>query len=742
MNKRILFLFFITLSILACNQQKPRYTANVKEYKGKPVLYINDTICYPMIYSLIGEVGARFSYDEYPAWNIKRFADAGVRLFQAELWPCVIYNYKTKTFNKELIARQIRGFIDQCPNAAIILRLETQVDEWSRENPDECVRYTDAPVCEFPATGIHLPGEYDVLNLLAPSFASKKWADFADNYLKQLVQIIHEMPEGKHVVGFHVCGGIYGEWHEWSTKNNPDNGKAMTSAFKIWLKNKYKTSEALRKAWNNESIDFDHVIVPGIKERKEPGFGIFRNPETQRNVIDYYECQHEVKIETIQRLCKTVKQTWPDDCIVGLFYGYFFNVFGRNAAFGHLRLDSMLNCPYINYMAGPQSYNTFSREPGGSGESRTISDALRLHGKLYLDENDTKSSLNMHSDRGVDSLIQKDIAIVRRNIAQPFTHGTGSWFYDFGPQLKTGWWDHNLIMDDIKRSKTMFDSLYTLPFSRPSDVLFVYDPGVYTFTALDSLVDPVTRKAVEWGSNEAYKSGVVFDECLLGDLPKLNLKQYKTIVFSNTYVIDPKMRSYIKDHVAKGNRHIVWNYMTGVIDGKKYDEKFVEELTGFSLKHIDLKSKPVIVSSGEMNEKAAASVSVPVPVLIPTNQPLNVAAKFQENNYPAISWIKYSHYTSWFCGIGLNDKNFMHYIFKQAGCHIYSDSYDVIHAGNNVLVFHTKNGGKKAIELKNGKKIEFSAKPNTTFYFDLETGKMLTIENIPNIVYKRELKVD
>jgi hypothetical protein len=741
MKKHVILTFFILIIILACKQKDFQYTASVKEYKGKPVLYINDTITYPLIYSTVGEMGARLSYDEYPAWNIKRFADAGIRIFQGELWPAVIYDYKTRSFKKDLIAKQIRGFIDQCPNAAILLRLETQVNEWSKDNPDECVRYTDAPVAEFPEYGIQCPGEYDVLNLLAPSFASKKWADFAEAYLKQLIEIIHSMPEGKHVIGFHVCGGIYGEWHDWSSKFNPDCSKVMTNAFTLWLKNKYKTDDGLRKAWNNKSIDFEHVVVPGIAERKQIGLGIFRNPETQRNVIDYYECQHQVKIETIQRLCKSVKQTWRDGCIVGLFYGYFFNVFGRNAEFGHLRLDSLLNCPYIDYMAGPQSYNDFSRAMGGSGQSRSVSDALRLHGKLFLDENDTKSSLLRHSDKGVDSLIKADIAIVRRNIAQPFTHGTGSWFYDFGPQLKTGWWDHTYIMDDIKRSKVIFDSLYKMPFSRPSDVLFVYDPGVYTYTGFDA-IDPVTRKAVEWSSNEAYKSGVVFDECILSDLPKLNLDQYKTVVFSNTYVIDSTMRSFIKSNVLKGNRHVVWNYMTGVIDGEKYDEKFVEYLTGFKLKHIDLKMKPVATSTGQMTENADESISDPVPVLVPEDKEADVIARFKENSYPAVSSIKNSNFTSWFCSIPLSDKRFMHYIFKQAGCHIYSDSYDVIHGGNNMLVFHTKNGGNKTITLKNGNKIEFTAKPKFTIYFDAESGKRLTMDNLPEIIYERELNLN
>ncbi len=52
--------------------------------------------------------------------------------------------------------------------------------------------------------------------------------------------------------------------------------------------------------------------------------------------------------------------------------------------------------------------------------------------------------------------------------------------------------------------------------------------------------------------------------------------------------------------------------MPGVIDGKKYDEKFVEELTGFKLKPIDLKTAPQIASCGDMKEPAEMSLSKPL----------------------------------------------------------------------------------------------------------------------------------
>lgn len=720
-----IWLGFITL-LLSCAPADLQYTAQVKEFNGKPVLYINDTISYPMIYSLTGVAGARMSYDDCASWNIKRFGEAGIRIYQGELWPAVIYNYQTKTFNKELIARQIRGFVEQNPNAAIILRLQTQIHEWSRENPDECVGYADTIPEIFPEFSMHHPGRDDTRNLLAPSFGSEKWKKFANNYLTELIAVIKSIPESSHVIGFNVCGGIYGEWHDWGgIEFNPDNGKAMTFAFQKWLKNKYGTAKNLQKAWNNPKIQFENVQCPTMEERTKTEHGIFRNPQTQRNVIDYYECMQLLKVDMIKTFCKTVKTEWGRPAIVGLFYGYFFNVFGRNAAFGHLRLDSLLNCPDIDYLAGPQSYMGFARDMGGSGQSRSIQDACRLHGKLYIDEMDMKTSLGEVNGRNEDSLLNADLAIIKRNIAQPFTNGTGCWFYDFGNQLKTGWWDHNLFMNQIKASKSLFDSLYQLPLNKNADVLFVYDPGVYSYTAPTWILDPVTHTGVEWGSNAAYKSGIVFDQCILTDLPDINLKPYKAIVFVNTFVIDDSMRKFIMEHVLTDNRHVIWNYMPGVINKYEFNPTFTQQLTGFNLELVQLKNTPRIVSGKQLENAADLSVWTPVPVLIPQNENLNIIGNFTENNLPGLVSKQMSNYTSWFCSLPLSSEKFMNYIFTNAGCHIYSNNFDVIHSGNGLLVLHTKAGGEKKITLLNGKHLTLNVKPNSTIYIQSTTGQEL-----------------
>ena len=85
--KCYLYILIVSLIFNSCSNQSDQYTAKINMLNDKPVLFINDSVCYPLMYSLVGVTGSRFSYDETPAWNIKRFADAGVRIFQAELWP-------------------------------------------------------------------------------------------------------------------------------------------------------------------------------------------------------------------------------------------------------------------------------------------------------------------------------------------------------------------------------------------------------------------------------------------------------------------------------------------------------------------------------------------------------------------------------------------------------------------------------------------------------------------------------
>ena len=161
------------------------------------------------------------------------------------------------------------------------------------------------------------------------SLASEKWKTEASEKLKEFLSKLKDIPEANSLVGIQVVSGVYGEWHYWGfLENEPDMSKPMKNYFSVWLKEKYKTDKALQNSWNNKKITLATGTLPTLTERTETKAGIFRDPLLERNVIDYYEAQHQVVADDILHFCKVIKEHWPRPIITGAFYGYFYSLFG------------------------------------------------------------------------------------------------------------------------------------------------------------------------------------------------------------------------------------------------------------------------------------------------------------------------------------------------------------------------------------------------------------------------------
>ena len=250
----------------------------------------------------------------------------------------------------------------------------------------------------------------------------------------------------------------------------------MQQYFRRWLSKKYKTNQSLQKAWGNNAVTIETAEVPTLAQRKQTREGVFRDPTLERNVIDYYEAQHDVIVDDIIHFCEVVKKNWPRPIVTGAFYGYFYAVFGREAAGGHLQLQRLLKSPHIDYLSGPGTYYPSAVEMGEPYRSRSLINSVTLHGKLWLDEMDQQPPLVPLKDPGYQQGLEKSIAQVRRNVLFTFSKGQGLWFYDFGsagfnggPRLKDhgtwGWWDEPTLRRDIQGLKTELEK----HFKKPSD---------------------------------------------------------------------------------------------------------------------------------------------------------------------------------------------------------------------------------------------------------------------------------
>ncbi|HVY73465.1 MAG TPA: hypothetical protein VG890_01465, partial [Puia sp.] len=441
-------------------------------------------------------------------------------------------------------------------------------------------------------------------------------------------------------------------------------------------------------------------------------------------VIDYYDCQQQVVAEDIIHFAGVVKKHWPRPVIVGVFYNYFFMTFGRQAAGGHLKQGMILNCPDIDYLSAPQSYWGGARKVGGSGQSRGLVESAVLHGKLWLDEMDQNSYKGGPFNSGVFTTREQDVAMIRRNLAQAFTRGAGYWMYDFGPYRSSGWWDDTLLLRDIGKVHAILDRYYQRPFTHPADVLFVYSSQVFYY--IKNVNTTISSYNIcDQQSLDAFQAGALIDQIYFADLRTVDLKKYRTIVFSNPFCLTDAERKYLKDTVAKDGRTIVWNYLPGYSNEERNDLRFVDDVTGMKLK-LAIGSNPLLASTtGDYPLTGMDTLKDIRPLAYIDDPKAEALGADKRTGGIMVAKRSYPDHTVWYNSYLFRQPAVFRKIFQESGAHIYGDQDDVFYESSGLLMVHTKSGGEKTIYLRNGKSIRLQLAPETTRYLDAETGELL-----------------
>lgn len=728
--------------------QKSPMEAAVKNYHGRPTMFIDGRPISPVIYALTDQPGGRYAGDDVPQVNIKSFADLGVKLFQLD----VTFEYMwlpDGSLDLSTARKQIRGVLEVCPDAAVIFRLHVNAPKWwTSSHPEEKVKYDGVEAKPDPVSSLRQPIAHDAGLADRFSLASKKWRDSATEMVIRFCREFSVTPEGDHLVGIQVACGIYGEWHYWGFMHwEPDFGPAMQHHFREWVKAKYTTVGNLQSAWNNPDLTFDDVAVPTTAERAATSAGVFRDPQKDQKVIDYYTCQHELVRENVLHFCRTVKENWPRPIITGAFYGYFFSVFNRLAAGSQLDMEPVLQSPYIDYLCGPQAYGPEAYRSGEPYRSRSLITTIRLNGKLWLDEMDQEPRRTLPygsrdvPNRSFEKTMSENVALLTRNTMYSHSKGMGLWYYDFGPagfhthpdwrrfplHCLTGYWDHPRYLDSIRQLKAIFDETLHQEYTSEADVLLVYDTASQYHIQSVGAGDPVSAQLIDRMCLASFYAGVIFDPVLISDLDKIDFSQYKMVVFGNTFVMDNKTKELIRTQVAGGGRHLLWCYAPGFSDGKRLSADFVRQVTGIHLTQTACADTPAVAIDervGTIADQKPAGLCDPLFAI--DDSQTEIFGRYRHDGSPALGRKEMSDYTSWFIGVPPTDADLLRFIYRSAGAHIYNADRDIFYGGSGILTMHTKSGGDKTITLKNGKtiRLELPAAP-ATILLDSESGDVL-----------------
>ena len=708
-------------------------TAAVKLHNGVPTFFFD------------GTPHSGISYMSYaPSETVARnFREVGINLFSFVATPT---DSTRDTANPAWIApekfdfsqldQRAMTFLNAAPDARLIIRLVMSAPVWwCRQHPEETVkiRKEDGTITEFFAyTNRNQPNP-------APSWASELWRRDTLAALEKLIRHVETSPYADRVAGYHLGSGPTDEWLLWTDRKQGGRSDFSTPnirKFRAWLREKYGSDEALRRAWNNAAVTLDTAEIPDTRSRETSRFGILRHPRLEQQVIDYSRYTSDLTAETILLFTRAARRMTGGRKAIGVFYGYLMYIPERQDE-GHFSLGKVLADDSIDFLASPSSYRF--RQTGGAGTSHFMTPvgSVRLHGKLWIDENDIRTSIS-YKNAGVAWGQPADLAGDRlqqtKELANVIVNGCGSWWFN----VASNRYDHpeiQKLIANLVRCADRSVALDRTPVDRFAVVLDATGPDYLRTggrTAKEFLLERLPALS---------RSGAAFGHYITDDLDRL--ADHKLLLFPFSIAPDPaQVRALEK--LKNSNRILVFfngadsfPHRPGAPKGKNGD------FTGIRIaksKHSipgDFTFSDVPGFTDGLAGKQFGSAKKRIdPAFLPDAPGMVVLARDSRNN-PVVALKRHPGWTAVYCTQIDLPARFWANLATAAGVHRYIDTPDVVWANRSQLAVCVDQPGKRTIRLPEPRRVRemfsgqtVSNSPVSSFTREFSRGETALFELI------------
>lgn len=533
---------------------------------------------------------------------------------------------------------------------------------------------------------------YDDGKRRTASVHSRIWRDEAAENVRALVRHLEEK-YGDHMLGYHPTGQHTGEWFYDRVWEGRLGGfeKPARDEFRTYLKGKYGSDVALRRAWHDPDITIDTVEVPTMRERTRCTESSFRDPLTEQKTIDFFEFQNLDMATTVEDMCKAVKAAAPDKLTV-MFYGYPFELaalpFGPQTG-GHLATAYLMKSPHLDVMCSPVSYQ--NRGAGGGGFFMAPVDSVQAHTKLWLVEDDTRTHF-AEPDAGYGRCadFRETKGVLARNYAHYLTRGAAAWWMDL---MGTGWYQGDELWSYLSGLQTNYQN--TLPQIKPyrPEIAAIVDERSCLYLRpnrdLSALSLGVFRE--HW-----YRIGAPVGIYLMDDLVSGKVPPAKMYIMLNVYSLDADQIAGLRKHACRKGNTVVWMYAPGIVRDGKLESSFVQDAAGILLTSIQATGEVLLETTGD---KFSAGHGKLTPMFAVSDKDAHAIARYAEVGEVAVAAKDMGGWTSVYSGLLQLPPSVLRDLARKAGVHIYSDQNDVIAAGNGFVSIHASSAGPKTIHL-------------------------------------------
>ncbi|MBE6386886.1 MAG: hypothetical protein E7045_02315 [Lentisphaerae bacterium] len=647
--------------------------------------------------------------------SMRDFAAAGVpnteRLVQnMTIWKRGIHDWWVAPgkYDFSRIDNGIREALEANPQGRIMLRVKVDVPRW----------WANRHKAE---AGVTADGKNDRFQ---PSFNSPSWRKDGTAALAALLKHIESQPYASRIYGYLIAGGRASEWYWWGTHHGcVDYSKCNTSAWRLWLKKRYKSVEALRKAWNDDTVDFETAQIPSPKKRSDVSeLGFFRYPPKARDVIDYRLFSSDSVTDAMALFVKTAKDAVQRRKVIGVFYGYtLWHPHLERQGFHNL--DKVLANPDIDFIVSPTSYDR--RRAGMEGDFLNgYTASLLLHKKLYFDEADMRTCFCSDNAVYKTPTRKETVDVHWRTLGNALTQGTHlQWLTLAGP---ASFHDEEL-MQQFSRMAKIEKQYQGAPRRSKAEVALIVDEKSMVFVNDKCLRN---HDFVRMVRSEVGHAGFAYDTYLYSDMFNPDMPDYKLYIFTNLWNAEKNI-AQLHAKFARNKANVIWFYAPGFITYGGYSTKQMKRLTGFDFacsRRSGRKQLSVTANSGWTKYlKRDYEKYYFDPAFSVTSPGAEISGKFGELN--ALAAIDAPWGGKSFYSLIRPTADLLRGTAEVSNVHLYNKSGDLVRANESFVMLHAAGDGKKELvfdqeyqltEIISGKK--YKAKK---LVFDLKNGETL-----------------
>ncbi|MCI5779842.1 MAG: hypothetical protein MR051_08550 [Lentisphaeria bacterium] len=481
--------------------------------------------------------------------------------------------------DRERYARNLRekmtAIVGRNPNAHFKIFYHLYMPPaWCKAHPEESIRLDNGV-----ETLANTPGKS-----LQPSYASALWRKQMGDVLAESVRIMRESPFADRIPYIRLCYGNCGEWNNFGYAEQAyvDVSKPMQRAFAGYLREKYRTAEALQKAWDRPDVTFDaDDLVPTRENRWKGGDFVRANGAEGMPTVDYYEFFQKFAAETVIHFARIIKQASQGKMLAGAYFGYYFGHYGLNPFHfqdcGQYGVPYLLAAPEVDFYGGPYPYHLRRKSMTVNG----VTGSLKLAGKIWESEHDerTHHSGERNKVNGTTDNLAESIAVGKRDIMLNLAAGSSFYYYDF----VYDWYRDPEYMEMVAKMREIDTALRSREWKNPAKLaIIVSEKTVPYFTSRND--NKIIRQLNNFFNKELPFIGMPYDLFLTSDLGKIDFAQYDAVLFPNCTYADDKLIADVRRYAAGNGRKLVFFHSPGLINAKNLpDAAQSEKLTGIRI---------------------------------------------------------------------------------------------------------------------------------------------------------------